>query len=104
MGCGVLCSYAMHNSAHPLTEGARTEAVEPSRGLRAMKPRAPSPGRHERPIPTPVQAGFALGALDGGPQTERLYRVIAPSDADDTERAYFAITPRSYFGGGGVQS
>ena len=31
-------------------------------------------------------------------------RVIAPSDADDTERAYFAITPFSYFGGGDCQS
>ena len=31
-------------------------------------------------------------------------RVIAPSDADDTERAYLAITPFSYFGGGACHS
>ena len=28
--------------------------------------------------------------------------MIAPSDAEDTERAYFAITPFSYLGGGGL--
>ena len=82
--------------------------------LRVRAPRPERPSRHlrgHRPpadarAPGPLQRARrrVRRVIDATRLTKDDQRVIAPSLAEETERAYFAITPFVYLGGGGVHS
>src|SRR6185295_14957244 len=85
-------------------------------GRRRLPVRGADPRRAARDLrgDGPRPDGRAAGALQPGARglPERVarsahprgQRVMAPIEADETERAYFAITPFSYFGGRGSQA